>query len=97
MTDLLPISIPEQCVKISAGVRWGSGEWLFYAILKTFNIFLDLDECILNSHSCDANALCTNTHGSHNCACKTGFSGDGRSCAGNIFLETCQSYFMLGD
>ena len=79
--------------RISGGRGVGGGAWVadskregFYTILKIFNIFLDLDECILNSHSCDANAVCTNNHGSHDCTCKTGFSGDGRSCAGNIFL-----------
>ena len=28
------------------------------------------------------NANCTNTVGGHNCTCKEGFAGDGRSCSG---------------
>ena len=30
------------------------------------------------------NANCTNTVGGHNCTCKEGFAGDGRSCSGKI-------------
>ena len=29
------------------------------------------------------NANCTNRVGGHNCTCKEGFVGDGRSCSGN--------------
>ena len=61
-------------------------ESYFIRFLKpSLILVLDLDECLSNSHSCDANAVCSNTHGSHHCTCKPGFSGDGRSCAGNIF------------
>ena len=35
---------------------------------KATYIFLaDIDECAEGSHSCDSNADCTNTVGSHNC------------------------------
>ena len=37
-------------------------------------------------HSSDA--FCNNTHGSFNCTCKPGFTGDGENCAGNIFSGT---------
>ncbi|XP_073153394.1 wall-associated receptor kinase 2-like [Henckelia pumila] len=36
----------------------------------------DINEC--DSNPCDANGICTNTRGSFTCACKKGFSGDGR-------------------
>ena len=42
----------------------------------------DIDECSNGSHVCDVNANCTNTVGSHNCTCKEGFTGNGRSCSG---------------
>ena len=48
--------------------------------------FLDIDECSTNSHSCDVNAVCSDTRGSYTCACKGGYSGDGRRCTGKIFL-----------
>jgi len=40
---------------------------------------------LINNGGCDVNADCTNTIGSFNCACKTGFSGDGFNCDGMIF------------
>lgn len=42
----------------------------------------DIDECIETKTECDANAICTNTPGSYNCACISGFSGDGGQCIG---------------
>ncbi|XP_020623992.1 von Willebrand factor C and EGF domain-containing protein-like [Orbicella faveolata] len=41
----------------------------------------DVDECITDNHDCDVNANCTNTVSGHNCSCKEGFTGDGRSCS----------------
>ena len=39
----------------------------------------DIDECMEYS-PCDVNANCTNTKGSFNCACDTGFIGHGINC-----------------
>ena len=47
---------------------------------------LDVDECITGNHDCDVNANCINTVGGHNCTCKEGFVGDGRSCSGKLTL-----------
>ena len=44
----------------------------------------DIDECSTNSHSCDANAVCNNTVGLYVCACKAGYTGDGRTCTGKL-------------
>ncbi|KAK4478448.1 hypothetical protein RD792_013923 [Penstemon davidsonii] len=41
----------------------------------------DINEC--ESNPCDEHGICTNTHGSFNCSCKTGYRGDGRGCAEN--------------
>ena len=48
-------------------------------------ISLDIDECSADSSPCDENADCSNFEGSHSCACKTGFTGDGKTCQG-IFI-----------
>eukprot|EP00484_Ammonia_sp_Unknown_P005134 CAMPEP_0197075808 /NCGR_PEP_ID=MMETSP1384-20130603/211795_1 /TAXON_ID=29189 /ORGANISM="Ammonia sp." /LENGTH=610 /DNA_ID=CAMNT_0042514657 /DNA_START=150 /DNA_END=1982 /DNA_ORIENTATION=- len=41
----------------------------------------DVDECELETHSCDENADCTNTDGSYTCECNDGYGGDGYTCA----------------
>ena len=46
-------------------------------------IILDIDECADHElNECDANALCTNTNGSYDCRCVSGYQGDGRNCTG---------------
>ncbi|XP_020628699.1 angiopoietin-related protein 7-like [Orbicella faveolata] len=55
---------------------------------------LDIDECSTNSHSCDANAICNNTEGGHNCACKDGFIGNGRNCTG--YYKNCAEVYKSG-
>ena len=42
--------------------------------------FLDVNECALGKHNCDANANCTDTIGSYMCACNIGYEGDGFNC-----------------
>ena len=54
-------------------------------------LFLDVDECASASHKCHANADCANTHGSYNCTCKPGYTGDGHNCTG----ENIKGYCML--
>eukprot|EP00111_Clytia_hemisphaerica_P010307 TCONS_00030157-protein len=41
---------------------------------------IDLDECLFTNVTCHKNAECINTKGSFECACRTGFTGDGYSC-----------------
>jgi hypothetical protein len=41
----------------------------------------DLDECKTGTAACDLAATCTNTVGSFVCACKAGYSGDGKTCS----------------
>ena len=42
----------------------------------------DIDECVDNSDSCHADAVCTNTKGAYNCTCNNGYEGDGFNCTG---------------
>ena len=48
---------------------------------------IDIDECAVGTHNCHADANCTNTNGSFYCTCHTGYSGDGVTCAGEIFSK----------
>ena len=43
-------------------------------------IFLDVDECSEGVHTCDSNAVCSNTNGGFECACLLGYEGDGLTC-----------------
>ena len=53
----------------------------------SFCIFLlDIDECQNSSHGCNENATCVNTTGHFNCTCNPGYTRDGKTCSGKIFL-----------
>ena len=45
----------------------------------SIKFFLDIDECS-TMNPCHDHATCVNTDGSYHCACKSGYSGDGRFC-----------------
>ena len=69
-------------------VNGGSIKHIHYIITRMHLepvIFLpsDIDECTTKTDNCDVNAVCTNAAGSHLCACKSGYSGDGITCYGN--------------
>ena len=44
--------------------------------------FADVNECADGTSNCSADAMCINTKGSYRCKCKTGSTGDGRTCKG---------------
>jgi len=60
----------------------------------------DVNECTSATHKCHANADCVNIHGSYNCTCKAGYTGDGHNCTGEIknvnvqFMITRQELFF---
>ena len=58
----------------------------------------DINECDEHKDDCDTNADCTNTVGSYTCACKTGYTGNGKSCNGTC-LRVCTKLqrFMMMD
>jgi hypothetical protein len=39
-----------------------------------------VNECLLGTDACDANALCADTLGGYNCRCKSGYRGNGYYC-----------------
>ena len=48
--------------------------------------FSDIDECSSKDlNTCNPDHLCIDTIGSYNCKCKTGYTGDGRTCRGKQF------------
>ena len=55
------------------------------AVIRPLSLFADIDEC--TSPDCDTNAECTNTEGSYTCSCRVGYTGDGKTCAGNFIVE----------
>ena len=52
----------------------------------------DIDECGLTEGPCHEDAACTNTEGSYECECRTGYKGDGYRCTGDL----CRTH-VLGD
>ena len=51
-----------------------------------FFFFTDIDECVLGVHNCSVDANCTNTVGSFNCSCNSGYFGDGVNCSKFIII-----------
>ena len=45
----------------------------------------DIDECEMDKDDCHENADCTDTVGSYNCTCFSGYHGNGSLCTG-IFI-----------
>ena len=54
----------------------------------------DINECELGVDQCATNATCSNTEGSYECSCNTGFTGDGKTCCMwfNVFAPV---YYLL--
>jgi len=48
-----------------------------------------INECLLGSHNCDVHATCTDTEESFACQCRSGFTGNGTVCFGEISQVCC--------
>ena len=46
--------------------------------IRSFLVYLDVDECL--SDPCNISANCTDTEGSFKCQCNEGYTGNGFSC-----------------
>ena len=63
--------------------------WTCIAICQTILFHSDINECELDSlNDCDENANCSDTIGSYNCSCKTGYEGDGFNCTGYTTIDS---------
>lgn len=67
---------------------------------RAHNFFsLDIDECTEKLHDCDnENGYCINVSGAFRCACKGGYTGDGRTCTGAcqlIIFSVTTTYLSL--
>ena len=49
--------------------------------IELYFFFIDVDECLANTHECHEDALCNNKIGSYNCSCKPGYEGNGFNCS----------------
>ena len=53
--------------------------------VNNIQCFIDVNECE-GVNDCHANAMCSNTEGSYDCTCNSGYSGDGRQCEGSYVV-----------
>lgn len=53
-------------------------------LVQRDNSYADIDECSDDTHECHEDADCMNVIGSYSCTCKTGYTGDGFMCEGEI-------------
>ena len=82
-------------------------EWrhtpIFHSFLFFSSLCTDIDECRTHPGKCHVNAICNNTHRSHVCTCKPGYTGDGHNCTGTvdnleslpILLEFNNNFFIV--
>ena len=54
----------------------------YFIIIASYAwIIIDIDECSTGT-PCDTNAACTDTDGSYDCTCNSGYEGNGVTCSG---------------
>ena len=58
----------------------------------------DIDECQDSggvTHDCDSNAFCSNKHGTFECHCRSGYTGDGKTCQSKFLLLYFSNFFQI--
>ena len=74
------------CYEASSPFYGSSFPYLVLSLISLWNLHMcstsDINECTEGSHNC--NQLCTNTQGSFQCSCRSGYTlnSDGRTCDG---------------
>jgi len=68
----------------SSSVRVTLKSCYIFLLFLLFSLKTDHDECSGSNPVCDDNASCQNNHGSYDCFCKVGFTGDGKTCDGKM-------------
>ena len=53
-----------------------------FTLYNCMSFASDINECEQSPSVCDQNADCMNKAGSYKCTCRSGYSGDGKSCSG---------------
>ena len=66
--------------------NYGTGNRLTQSFYH-FHFFVDIDECTSGMHNCHAQATCQNTQSSFTCTCKSGYTGNGKSCSGKFKID----------
>ena len=61
-------------------------------------LFLDINECERDEDECNVNANCSNTVGSYDCTCISGFEGSGfnEDCISKFNYSYSESHTYLG-
>ena len=60
-------------------------KFIFLKYLRNWNkhfVWIDINECKLQTHKCSKHARCLNGQGGYKCECSKGYSGDGFNCTG---------------
>ena len=67
----------------------------FFNMYYSYSPVVPINECVLRLDNCDVNAVCTDTATSFECACQSGYSGDGVNCTGKIIFSFCLLQMIL--
>ena len=63
-------------------------------LFEKWSPFVDINECAMGLDGCADNAACTDTDGSYECTCNSGFAGDGFTCTSTLILPMYKCCFM---
>ena len=69
--------------------------WLLLLTKLPLLLSIDINECELETDNCHINADCTDTIGSFECTCNSGFEGDGVNCTSTSHSWKCHYYFSV--